>query len=186
MYSTQETENYSAQEKDELLQQLSNSRDELLASVVGLSVAQASFKPSAEAWSVAGIVEHLAIVENLVIIRLNQLASAPSVKETGKFSESDAILLDKVLDRSVRIQTPERGQPTGKPLAESVETLLTGREKVIDFVRSAPSDFRQRTLPHPVLGPLDGHQWLMALAGHCARHTQQIHETKSAFSFSCQ
>ena len=33
---------------------------------------------------------------------------------------------------------------------------------------------------HPALGELDGHQWVMLIAAHGARHTAQIEEVKSA------
>ena len=49
---------HSLQEKDELLLRLDGARERLTAAVAGLSQPQANFKPSADAWSVSGIVEH--------------------------------------------------------------------------------------------------------------------------------
>jgi hypothetical protein len=171
---------YSTEEKNELLRRLDKTRYGLMAALAGLSEAQSNFKPSPESWSVAGIVEHLAIVEDLVIARVQGLASAPDV---GKFEDSDRVLLEKVIDRSVKFQAPERAHPTGKLLLSSLERLEATREKIVDLVQSEPFDFRQHSMPHPALGPLDGHQWLVAVTGHCARHTQQISETKAAANF---
>jgi hypothetical protein len=64
-----------------------------------------------------------------------------------------------------------------------MERLTVSRQKLIDLVQSAPPDFRERTASHPALGPLDAHQWMIAVAGHCGRHTAQINETKAAPDF---
>src|SRR5215470_17657049 len=172
---------HSLQEKNELLQRLDGARERLIAAVAGLSQPQANFKPSPDAWSVAGIVEHLATVEDLVIMRLEKIKSEP---DHGNFKDSDVVLVDKVVDRTARFQAPERVQPTGKSLGSSLERLAVTREKIVGLSRSAPdAHFRQHSMDHPVFGPLDGHQWVVAMAGHCLRHTQQIQETKSAPNF---
>ena len=93
------------------------------------------------------------------------------------------MLFGKVLDRTAKFQAPEPVQPTGKALADSLERLSVTQRKIVDAIHSAPPDFRQRAMPHPVLGLLDSHQWLVALAGHCGRHTLQINETKAAPNF---
>ena len=177
---------YSAQEKNTVLQYLQQAQDGLISTVSGLSEAQSNFKPAAAVWSVAGIVEHLAIVEDLVVTRLDQLATSANVPEEPRFQGSDAVLIERVRDRSQKFKTLERGQPTGNPLTDSLERLNTSRKRVMAFVQSAPADFRQHAMPHPVFGPLDGHQWLLALAGHCVRHTEQIIEAKADPNFPRQ
>src|SRR5262249_26723912 len=139
-----------------------------------------------DGWSISSIVEHLAIVEDLVILRVEQLAAGSGDSPNNKFNESDAVLFEKIVDRSAKFQAPERARPTGKTLTNSLERLAASRAKIAEFVRAAPSDFREHSMPHPVFGPLDGHQWLVALAAHCARHTQQIIETKTAPGFPAQ
>ena len=172
---------HSLQEKNELLQRLDGAREQLIAAVAGLSQPQANFTPSPDAWSVAGIVEHLATVEDFVIMRVERMTSEP---DHGNFKDSDLVLFDKVVDRTEKFQAPERVHPTGKPLGSSLERLAATREKIVGLIRSAPDGhFRQHSMEHPVFGPLDGHQWVVAMAGHCLRHTQQIQETKSAPNF---
>jgi hypothetical protein len=107
--------------------------------------------------------------------------------DDGNFQESDVVLFDKVVDRSAKIQAPERVHPTGKSLAASLERLATTRAKITELIRSAPDGhFRQHSMHHPVFGPMDGHQWLVATAGHCLRHTRQIIEMKAAPNFPRQ
>ena len=172
---------HSIEEKDELLQRLDKARQDLTIAVARLSQTQSNFKPSPEAWSIANIAEHIATVEEFTILRLQQMVSEP---DSGHFKDADATLFNKAADRSAKRQAPERVRPTGKPLANSLERLATNYEKLSDLIRSAPEGhFRQHSMPHPAFGPLDGHQWLVFTAGHCARHTEQIIQTKSAPNF---
>ena len=175
---------HSQTEKNELLQRLDVAREHLLTAVAGLTEPQASFKPSPEAWSVAGIVEHLATVEDFVLMRIEKMVSEP---DGGNYKDSDVALFDRVADRSAKFQAPERVQPTGKPLASSLERLASTRAKIVKLIQTAPDGhFRNHSMSHPVFGPLDGHQWLVATAGHCTRHTRQILETKTSPNFPRQ
>src|SRR5262245_40446730 len=111
---------HSIQEKNELLQRLDGARERLIVAVSGLSQSQADFKSSPDAWSVAGIVEHLATVEDLVIMRVEKMTLEP---DHGKFKDSDVALSDRVVDRSQKFQAPERSHPTGKSVTSSLERL---------------------------------------------------------------
>jgi hypothetical protein len=175
---------YSAEERNQLIQLLDTTRDGLMKTISGLSQSQSTFKLSPDAWSVAGIVEHLAIVEDRVLGRISELfASAPPESQNGRLADSDTVLFYKVVDRSSKFQAPEPVHPTGKSLAESLDRLRSSRDAISALIRSAPSDFRERSMPHPVFGPLDSHQWFVAAAGHCGRHTEQIIEAKAAQQF---
>jgi len=174
---------YTTQQGTDLLGRIDRANDGLRAALAGLSESQSIFKPSSGAWSVAGIVEHLAIVQDRVIGRIDQLlVSVPDAAPSGA-KITDEILTEKVADRTAKFPAPEVAHPTGQSLSNSLQRLAAGRKRVGELVAAAPQDFQHRSLPHPVFGPLDCHQWLVALAGHCVRHTKQIIETKSASSF---
>jgi DinB superfamily len=175
---------YTTQQGGDILLRIDVANDALKAAVFGLSEAQSNFKPSAGAWSVAGIVEHLAIVQERVIGRIDQLlASTLESAQAGAGAFTDEILIQKVVDRSAKFPAPEVAHPKGNCLQDSLDRLAAGRKRVGEIVASAPPDFQQRSVLHPAFGPLDCHQWLVALAGHCVRHTEQIVETKGASSF---
>ena len=42
---------------------------------------------------------------------------------------------------------------------------------------------RAHVLLHPVLGPLDAYEWVLAVAAHTERHTKQILEVKADANF---
>src|SRR5215470_19676084 len=122
---------YSEQDRRELLQRIDGARDGLLASLYEMSEVQSNFKPAADRWSVAGIVEHLASVEDRVLNRISQIAAAsPGTVENARFEDSDAALFGKVIDRSARFQAPDPVQPSGKSLADSLERLTVTRRKI--------------------------------------------------------
>jgi hypothetical protein len=178
---------YSIREGTEVLQHIDNAHDALVTAVAGLSDAQLHFKPAPEAWSVSGIVEHLAIVEDRIVNRIHELlASPPEPDKPVATKEADEALKHRILDRSSKAQAPEATHPTGTSIAESLDRLVVSRNKIRDLLRSVPADFRQRSMPHPRFGPMDCHQWLVTLGGHCMRHTQQIIETKMAPGFPQQ
>ena len=51
-----------------------------------------------------------------------------------------------------------------------------------DALLDAPL-LRGRVRPHPLFGPWDGFQWLLATGSHTARHNDQIREIKADVNF---
>ncbi len=175
---------YSTSERHELIQYVDKTRDELLAVVEGLSEAQSNFQTSPNSWSIAGVVEHVAAVEDAMLARiLQELTSAANLASEMKTNETDASLLKKATNRSVKLEAPGQFHPTGKLMATSLEQFLSGRNKIVDFVQSTPLDLRHISFETRAFGVLDGHQRILFLAAHSARHTQQIIETKSNLNF---
>jgi hypothetical protein len=175
---------YPTSERTELLHYLDKTRDDLVVALAGLSEAQSQFQTSPKCWSIESVVEHIVLVEDAVITRvLQEITSAPSVTADGKKNVTDASLLEKAVDRSVKLEAPGQFHPAGKPMATSLEQFLRGRTKIVDFVQSTPLDLRQISFETRAFGVLDGHQRLLFLAAHSARHTEQIIETKSNPNF---
>ena len=116
-----------------------------------------NFQTSPKCWSIAGIVEHVAMVEDAVFTRISQeIMSAPSVPADSHVPETDAGLLRKAVDRSVKLEAPGQFHPTGKSMAISLGQFLASREKIVDFIRST-LNLRHISTQHRVFGPIDGH-----------------------------
>lgn len=171
-------------EKEQTLRYLSESRNGVVDAVKGLSEAQWKFKPAADRWSVAEVVEHLALIEDMVsqnILGSIEKAPAPSADRDPK--QVDVMLLAKIPDRSTKFQAPPSAVPTGRwTPAETLEHFLAGRAQTAALLKSTP-DLRQHVINHPVFGPLDGYEWVLAVAAHSARHTKQILEVKADPNF---
>jgi len=171
-------------ERAHAVQYLSETRNGVAAAVQGLSDAQWNFKPAPDKWSIAQIVEHLAITEDLISKKvLVEIKTAPAGAADRDAKQVDATVVAKMTDRTTKYQAPEPIQPTGRwTHAEALQHLLDSRAQTISLVESTPG-LRDHVISHPAFGPLDGYEWALAAAGHSARHTQQILEVKADPNF---
>jgi hypothetical protein len=130
-------------------------------------------------WSVAEIVEHLCAVEKGVgMLMTGFVAAAPARESTAAPAVQSGELRGALLDRNRLISAPERIHPSGAiDTATALGTLEQLRAALLEAIRGADDrDLSAVSRPHPVLGNLDGYQWLLSVAGHEARHAAQITE----------
>lgn len=175
------------QEREAALKQFETTRDNFLKSVAGLSEKQWTFKPAPDRWSVAEVSEHITVSESVLLgLVQKQLMSSPAAPDKrDQVKGKDELILEKVPDRSHKVQAPEILRPTGRwaTEAEVVKTFETERAATMDYVRTTNDDLRDHFFDHPALGTLDGYQWLLLISAHSARHTAQIEEVKADPNF---
>lgn len=145
-----------------------------------------SLRPSPEAWSVAEIAEHLAIIEE----RLSKLFPVILTKaEAGGLHRSaeqpfQPVSVAQMIERSKleKYTAPETARPTGTvPLADSLARLDRSRESIRALVpRLEALDLTGVTYPHPAFGPLSAYQWLIFIGAHEDRHLRQIESLLAA------
>jgi DinB family protein len=171
-------------ERERALRYLTDTRNGVSDAVKGLSEAQWKFKPAPDRWSVAEVVEHLALTEELVSKQvLADLNKAPAGAANRDVKQVDAMIVDKITDRTTKFEAPPPVAPTGRwTPATALDHFLDGRAQTIALLQSTP-DLRQHVINHPAFGPLDGYEWILAVAGHSARHTKQIIEVKADPNF---
>ena len=171
-------------EREQGLRYLDETRNGVIEATKGLSEAQWKFKPAADRWSIAEIVEHIALAEDLFLQDVRKrLENAPAGSPDRDAKQTDAMILAKVPDRSAKFQAPPPLLPTGKWTRDVVmEHFMASRRQTVSFLKSA-TELRNHVVNHPALGPLDGYEWTMAVAAHSARHTGQILEVKADPNF---
>src|SRR5215469_2752988 len=99
---------YSTEEGITVLQDIDEAHRGLLAAVSGLSAGQSNFKPASGGWSIAEIVEHLAIVEDRIIARIHQLLASPlDPVQAGAANGSDDDLRRRIVDRASKFRAPD-------------------------------------------------------------------------------
>lgn len=173
----------SAQEISKATAYLISTRDGLFQAVHGLDPAQWDFNPGTGQWSIAEILEHIVIVETRIHALIGNMKDAPLAEAGRNDAQIDEFVTGTVPDRSRKFAAPERLLPSRQfTPAENLERFDKGRAQTLQLLREAPS-LRGRVAPHPVLGAWDGYQWILATAGHGARHTAQIQEVKSCPGF---
>ena len=177
-------------ERERGLSELQATRKLFLESVAGLSEAQWNFKPAPEVWSVAEVAEHIAVSEDtifgLITERIMKSPAEPDKK--AEVQGKDQIILEKVVDRSVKVQAPEMLRPTHRFASQQalLDHFKESRDRTIAYVANTQDDLRSHFGDHPLLKTLDGYQWLLLLSAHSHRHTLQIEEVKANPNFPKQ
>ena len=156
---------------------LSVTRGFLIESVSGLTDSQWDFKPVEDSWSIAGIMEHIVLVESGIHGIIENMNGAAKAAPADNRTEMDEFIVNEIPKRSRRGKSPAHACPTGRwGGPESLARFLTSREQSLQLLLTRR--LRAHVVPHPVFGPWDGYQWLLAAASHGARHTSQICEVK--------
>jgi len=164
-------------------QYLQQTRDGVVAAVKGLSDAQMKFKSGPDRWSVAEVLEHIALVEDGLFQNVtNKVMKSPAGAADRDIAKTDATVLAVLPDRSNKRQAPAAFVPNGRwTSAEALDHFLKSRATTIAFLESTP-DLRAH-VSDSALGPLDGYEWLLFMGGHSERHTKQILEVKADPNF---
>jgi predicted DNA-binding protein YlxM (UPF0122 family) len=176
-----------AQEREAALKSFEATRDKFLQSIAGLSEKQWTFKPAPDRWSVAEVAEHITISESTLfdLVQKRIMTSPAAPEKRAQVAGKDEIVLERVPDRSHKAQAPEFLRPTGRwaTEAELAKTFEESRKATMDYIRTTNDDLRDHFMDHPMLGTLDGYQWLLLISAHSARHTAQIEEVKADPNF---
>jgi hypothetical protein len=156
---------------------LAITRAEVINAVISFNAEQLDFKPGPQRWSIAETVQHLMIVDKLVLGMAANAGSATTT-EVSAWNGRDDELLSRVRDRSEKMQAPEIGIPSaGLPAVAAIAEFEAGRNALILFIRNTQVPLRRHTIPHPIFGNLDCYQWILSLGAHAERHLKQIRET---------
>jgi hypothetical protein len=168
-------------ERNYLIEQLDQSKQQMLASIDGLSAAQWKFKPVANVWSVQECAEHIILSEGFLFGASQQLLKTPAVDRLStSTAEQDREFVAKVKDRSKKAQAPEPLVPSDKfgTPADAEQAFTEARDKTIAYAKSTNDDLRTHAGKTPA-GTMDAYRLLLLMAAHSARHTEQIREVEA-------
>jgi uncharacterized damage-inducible protein DinB len=170
----------------ELVDALDSRRAELARAVNEVPTVARNRRPSEDRWSVAEVLEHLALVEENIASQVRRLVADQRGSGLGAERDSTSLAgtldLAFVLDRSKKRVTREAMQPrSGIDAAEAWTHLERTRGMTQETLRELDGvALCDVSAPHPSLGPLNGYQWFLFLAAHEGRHAAQIREIMAA------
>jgi hypothetical protein len=178
-------QNLTPEERNRAVKYLEKTRAGVLQATKGLSDAQWNFKPAPDRWSVAEIIEHIAAAEDFLMDNVrDKVMKAPARTEADDVKALDEMVLQKIPDRTTKAQAPEPLKPTnrfGSP-KDSLKHFRDSRTETIAFLKKT-DDLRQHATDSPLGKKLDGYEWVLFVAAHSERHTQQIEEVKADPNF---
>ena len=178
-------QNLTPEERDKAVKYLEKTREKVLEATKGLSQAQWNFKQAPDRWSVAEVTEHIAAAEDfLMAMIVNTVMKAPARTETVDLKALDELVLEKISDRSNKVQAPEPLRPSNKfgTPTESLKHFKESRARTIVFLKTT-KDLRQHAVDSPMGKKLDGYQWVLFIGAHSERHTKQLNEVKADPNF---
>jgi uncharacterized damage-inducible protein DinB len=168
-------------ERAYLIDQLEQSKKGVLASIAGVSDGQWTFKPAPNVWSVQECAEHIILAESYFFGAAQQALKTPAVArpETSNPAQ-DQKLVAATKDRTTKRKAPEPIVPSGKFATgqDAVRAFTEVRDKSIAYVKSSDEELRTHVSKGPA-GDLDAYQFLLLMAAHSVRHTEQIHEVQA-------
>lgn len=176
----------SAKERDSAVKLLTETESGVFDAVKGLSAVQLAFKPAADKWSVEECIKHIAASETSLWAMVDASLKQPANPEKkADIKTSDAALVNAVEDRSHKSKTFALLEPANSPYktaAEALEAFKENRAKLIAFVKGTDIDLRSHISVLPI-GTYDAYQFILLIAAHSNRHTQQIAEVKATAGF---
>ncbi len=166
----------------ELARHLETNRAQLWTAVEAIAAADRERRPAPDRWSVAEVLEHLAIVEVRVTSRMREgleaAQAAGMAADDATSSVVDPSFLARAHDRSRRFKTGEHAEPRGGITSSEAWTKLeAARQEFLTLLERADGlDVSGIASQHPAFGTLNFHQWAVFLGAHDARHALQIRE----------
>ncbi len=167
-------------DKDKAIQYLESTKKDVLDATAGLSPAQWNFKPAPDRWSIAECMEHIAAAEDYIrgmVIEKVMLAPAAPGRDVVAI---DAAIIENVPARKTKAQAPDEIKPSnrfGSPQG-SIDHFVESRARTEAFVKDTPG-LRDHAVDSPVGTKWDAYEWVLLIAAHSERHTNQIKEVKS-------
>ena len=179
VYEDQEVETpvWTEEDREYLLNNLTQSREELTEETQHLTEKQWNFKENPDRWSINQIVEHLAIYE---LIFTNQIFVALQMGEFPQMKEypADSLFLgdDPNPNKTTDFTKPfSYTEPLGNNQGNNnLIWLATMRDESIEFVKTENRNLR---LYYSNFGP-NVHQKCMQIFAHTYRHLNQIRKVK--------
>ncbi len=151
-----------------------------VTTLAGVPEGRWSLRPAEGAWSPAEIAEHVTAVEISLVRLLGTMLTSRADAAGGPPAE--ARVRTALRDDARRPTSPDPFLPTGR-WADRPKLIATFESARFDLVRLAetdPATLRARRRPHPMLGPLDGVDWIVFAVEHAERHRRQVERILAA------
>jgi hypothetical protein len=168
----------------DVLLDLDRSRAALRAAVDRVPTHLRDQPPGADRWSVAGVLEHLALVDEgyttAVAVKIAEARVAGLGREERGDRELPPAVAARLADRTERRVAPESSHPRGLDCGAAWARAESARSAFRRLLTDADGLALSRVVhEHPRLGVLNVYQWGGFLAAHERRHTEQVLEIAS-------
>ncbi len=168
-----------------LLAEVRAATEDFLGAIRDATGAQWTWKPGPGIWSLQETAEHTCVVQKGVErLFTTRLLDEPITEESPGRRWTDSQLAH-LFDSPRPIRAPEMVHPKGRwtTQAEIAATFTGSVDKLADWVRATQTDLRAYGFTHPLLGMLDGIQWLIFTPAHTRHHRRQLQRIRETPGF---
>jgi len=157
----------------------------LLERLAAFSDAQQAFQPDPSSWSLAGVVQHLVLVEEGLVSygRAQAAARPPWVRLRTRLRER---MMLAALGRDLRFRAPVPAvvPQAHVPLAALAPRWEAARADLMTYVAEVPAPrWARAAFRHPRIGWVTAMGGLRFLEAHCDHHIRQIERIVTAEGF---
>lgn len=161
------------------LDNMRRTRDALIKETENLTPKQWAFRDSTNRWSIAEVVEHLALWEIVWSREISMGSRSKPQPELNATSSPDSYYTTFIMEDKPHV-APDFAVPTGFIQGKNNLTFfLRGREQAIKFVETTKLDLRAHFELTNTQYPRNMHQVLIYQWGHVDRHLKQIRKLKA-------
>ena len=168
----------------EVVTALALAQQEMYTTLAQLPMDRVEATPPIGGWTLAQVIDHLAIVEDgggRLIGKL--LKAAEGTIETSQEPIAPTLERFQIWHPSQPIVAPEMVAPAARPaVADAIARQSMARSRLLTALEEASGrDLAAVTAPHPVIGPLNAYQWALVTAQHQRRHLVQLRTIATSF-----
>lgn len=170
---------FTQKDREFALKYLTETKDEFVKQLTGLSDAQLNFRAGEGRWTIGEIAEHIIVVEEALTGMYN--APAGKKKYAGDVPRiADTALVLAITNRGQKFNAPEQVRPNGrwKTRDELLANFEKTRKSTIDAMKNNKDDLRNTFVQSP-MGTIDNFQAVLFITGHSDRHLAQLREVKT-------
>ena len=167
-------------ERDKALAYLESTKKDVLEATKGLSTAQWNFKSAPDRWSIAECMEHIAAAEDYIRGSIESGVMKAPAAPGRDVAAIDAGIHANVPERKAKFQAPEAIKPTnrfGSPQA-AIDHFVESRATTENFLKTT-AGLRDHVADSPNGQKWDAYEFILLIAAHSERHTNQIKEVKA-------
>lgn len=173
---------FNEKDREFALKYATDTRDEFVKQLTGLSDAQLNFRAGEGRWTIGEIAEHIIVVEQALrgmVVEPAMKTPVPAAKDEYPRVNDQMIIL-AITNRGQKFTAPEQVRPNGrwKTVPDLLANFESTRKATIDFMKNSKEDMRAHFVNIP-MGKTDVFQGYLFVIGHGDRHLAQLREVKA-------
>lgn len=181
----QRSRSWTSEERSFLVNKLKKVQTDLQQEVAELNESQWFFKPDTSAWSIAEVVEHLEVHDELFRREITVITQFPEMTHLSHLAtdkDEDLLAYSQITDQNIA-KAPWYLEPLGRWSSgeEALNAFNKVRGQLILFIRETDKDLRKYYSPSGKgeAAYRDLHQLMLVSIAHANRHLEQIRRIKN-------